>query len=411
MAGDRARVTVGDYVTLIRGTTYKGELVGKPGPALLGLGSIVPGGGFRIGDYKTYGGECPDELMLFPGDIYASLKGATKDGEMIGSVARVPPSIASGRLTQDTVKLVFRQPNPDEMRYLYWVLRTPQYRAYCAGYAMGSAVVALSRRDFLSYPVPPLTPQRKALAELLDALDDKIDLNRRMSETLEAIAQAIFKSWFVDFDPARAKFEGRPACLSPRVGQLFPDHFVDSRMGQIPAGWKSSTWGGLISLEYGKALRSYRPGAFPVYGTNGPIGFHDEPSCDHPTVVVGRKGAYRGIHFSSTPPFVIDTAFFVEPRSGCEILWAYYEMARVKLDNMDSGSAIPSTSREQFYALPVVIPPIDVQRAFVHLVEPILRKKDCLSAEAATLAALRKTLLPKLLSREISVSRCLGGAT
>jgi type I restriction enzyme S subunit len=97
--------TVGDYVTLVRGTTYEGRLVGKSGPALLGLGSIEPGGGFRS-DYKTYGGECPDELTLLPGDIYASLKGATKDGKMIGSVARVPPTVRSGRLTQDTVKLV-----------------------------------------------------------------------------------------------------------------------------------------------------------------------------------------------------------------------------------------------------------------------------------------------------------------
>jgi hypothetical protein len=74
------RTTVGDYVTLVRGTTYKGSLVGEPGPALLGLGSIEPGGGFRIGHYKTYGGDCPAELMLLPGDIYASLKGATKTG-------------------------------------------------------------------------------------------------------------------------------------------------------------------------------------------------------------------------------------------------------------------------------------------------------------------------------------------
>src|SRR5688572_13178266 len=97
--------TVGDYVTLQRGITYKGTLVGKPGPALLGLGSIIPGGGFRDGDYKTYGGECPPNITLKPGDLFASLKGATKDGKMIGSVARVPGSVSSGRLTQDTVKL------------------------------------------------------------------------------------------------------------------------------------------------------------------------------------------------------------------------------------------------------------------------------------------------------------------
>jgi len=191
---DRDVRTVGDYVTLVRGTTYKGALVGKPGPALLGLGSIEPGGGFRTGDYKTYGGECPPELMLYPGDIYASLKGATKDGKMIGSVARVPPSVPYGRITQDTVKLVFRDPTAGDASYLHWILRTPQYREYCAGHAMGSAVVALSRRDFLGYPVPPLTIQRKSVVALLDAIDERIELNRRMNETLDTIARTLFKS-------------------------------------------------------------------------------------------------------------------------------------------------------------------------------------------------------------------------
>ncbi|QEA29484.1 hypothetical protein FGL91_13505 [Microbacterium sp. CBA3102] len=184
-----ARSTVGDLVTLQRGRTYKGNLVGEPGPALLGLGSIVPGGGFR-GDFKTYGGECPPDLMLMPGDLFVSLKGATKDGEMIGSIARLPGTVASGRLTQDTVKLVFRAPDGETARYLYWLLRTPDYRAYCAGRAMGSAVVALSRDDFLSYPVPSLTSARKHIVGLLEDVEDKLESNRQLVEVLPQIIRA-----------------------------------------------------------------------------------------------------------------------------------------------------------------------------------------------------------------------------
>jgi type I restriction enzyme S subunit len=160
---EKSARTVGDFVTLVRGTTYTGSLVGLQGPALLGLGSIEPGGGFREGHYKTYGGECPANLMLIPGDLYVALKGATKDGKMIGSVARVPSSVLSGRLTQDTVKLEFGDQPKIDPRYLYWILRTPEYRDYCAGHAMGSAVVALSRSDFLSYLVPLITPTRKQI--------------------------------------------------------------------------------------------------------------------------------------------------------------------------------------------------------------------------------------------------------
>ncbi|MCA4132622.1 hypothetical protein LD110_07300 [Arthrobacter sp. M4] len=178
-----------DYVKLVRGKTYKGALVGAPGPALLGLGSIVPGGGFR-GDFKTYGGECPSELMLEPGDLFVSLKGATKDGEMIGSVARLPQSVPSGRLTQDTVRLVFRERDPAFERYIYWLLRTPAYRSYCAGRATGSAVVALSRADFLSYPVPPLTSVRELIVGVLERLEDKIESNERLIRLIPQLIRA-----------------------------------------------------------------------------------------------------------------------------------------------------------------------------------------------------------------------------
>lgn len=181
--------------------------------------------------------------MLFPGDIYASLKGATKDGKMIGSVARVPSSVPTGRLTQDTVKLVFRDPDIEIASYLHWVLRTPQYREYCGGRAMGSAVVALSRHDFLAYPVPPPTAKRRLVVALLDAIEQKIEINRQATETLEQMARALFKSWFVEFDPVRTKAEGRSSALPSAFAELFPNSFEDSDLGEIPRGWNVTSIG------------------------------------------------------------------------------------------------------------------------------------------------------------------------
>ena len=130
--------------------------------------------------------------------------------------------------------------------------------------------------------------------------------------------------------------------------------------------WRNMLWGDLATLAYGKALRDYRDGNghYRVFGTNGPIGWHHEPLCHHSTVVVGRKGAYRGVHYSDAPCFVIDTAFYLEPRIEFDMRWAYYELLTHDINSMDSGSAIPSTSREAFYFLPVSFP-IDVaeQRA------------------------------------------------
>jgi len=133
--------------------------------------------------------------------------------------------------------------------------------------------------------------------------------------------------------------------------------------------WHRCEWGDIATLEYGKALRGYREadGPFRVYGTNGPIGKHDEPLCTHPGVIIGRKGAYRGVHYSPEPFFVIDTAFYLEPKEEMDLRWAYYCLLTYDINSMDSGSAIPSTSREAFYSLPVYVPPIKEQQAIAHI--------------------------------------------
>ena len=129
--------------------------------------------------------------------------------------------------------------------------------------------------------------------------------------------------------------------------------------------WKQYHWGDLATLEYGKGLRGYENGTgpYPVYGTNGPVGYHSEPLCKYSGVIIGRKGAYRGVHYSNTPFYVIDTAFYLKPKIDIDLKWAYYQLLTQDINNLDSGSAIPSTSREDFYALPVDLPPLPEQRA------------------------------------------------
>ena len=135
------------------------------------------------------------------------------------------------------------------------------------------------------------------------------------------------------------------------------------------AEWREGTWGEIATLEYGKSLRGYKSskGPYRVYGTNGPIGWHTEMLCPHPSVIIGRKGAYRGVHYSSTPFFAIDTAFYLKPKTEIDARWAYYQLLTQDINGMDSGSAIPSTSRNDFYSLSVKIPPLPEQRAIAHI--------------------------------------------
>ncbi len=129
--------------------------------------------------------------------------------------------------------------------------------------------------------------------------------------------------------------------------------------------WREIKWGDLATLEYGKALRGYKDtvAPYPVYGTNGPIGWHNTPLSDRPGIIIGRKGAYRGVYLSDRPFFVIDTAFYLKPTSDeVDVVWAYYQLKNFDINSIDSGSAIPSTSREAFYQIPVKLPPLPVQR-------------------------------------------------
>lgn len=185
---------LGDLITITRGKTYKSALLGQPGPVLLGLASIARNGGFRDDSLRTYGGDSPENLLVRPGQLFASLKDVTQSADLLGSVARVPFGGPTGRLTQDTVRLDIRSDSIDPS-YLYLSLLTPQYRAYCRSHATGTTNLGLPREDFLAYeiPLPPLDEQRR-IAGVLGALDDLIETNRAQVEVLEELARCVAAS-------------------------------------------------------------------------------------------------------------------------------------------------------------------------------------------------------------------------
>ena len=125
-----------------------------------------------------------------------------------------------------------------EPRYLYFVVRSSSFLSQVEVLRSGSAQPQLPVRDIrrVNIPLPPL-PEQRRIAHILGTLDDKIELNRRMNETLEEMARAIFKDWFVDFGPVRAKMEGREAYLPEEIWRLFPDRLVESELGSVPEGW------------------------------------------------------------------------------------------------------------------------------------------------------------------------------
>jgi type I restriction enzyme S subunit len=195
--------------------------------------------------------------------------------------------------------------------------------------------------------------------------------------------------------------------MNEATAALFPDSFVESELGLIPKGWKATQWGNIGTLEYGKSLRGYQEhkGIYRVYGTNGPIGYTDNYLSSNSGIIIGRKGAYRGVHLSLDPFFVIDTAFYFKSVLDTDIFWSFYEILKIDINSMDSGSAIPSTSRDDFYKTSVVLPDMNIQNKFGKIVGHFYKKLKNNDLENQKLEITRDTLLPKLLSGELSTER------
>jgi len=412
MASEWKTARIGDAFDLVGGYAFKSSEFVESGIPVIKIKNVKANR--MLFDDLSY--VSPDFLktradkVVQKGDLLITMSGNRFDGSpdtWVGKVAQFnedKPFLLNQRVG------ILRPKKGAEVhrRFFGFSLSSHFYQTEFIAIATSSGGQAnLSPSQILGAPIefPPVAEQR-AIASVLGALDDKIELNRRMNATLEAMARALFQSWFVDFDPVRAKLDHRhPPGLDQPTAALFPHGFNHEADGVVPKGWTRMRWGDIVTLEYGKSLRDYREsdGKYRVFGTNGPIGFHDEPLCNTPGIVIGRKGAYRGVHFSPEPFFVIDTAFYLKPKAELNLHWAYYELIRFDINSMDSGSAIPSTSRDDFYGIPVIVPPPKIQEAFGKVVGEWFAKVFANEAQSCTLATLRDTLLPKLLSGELRV--------
>lgn len=230
-----------------------------------------------------------------------------------------------------------------------------------------------------SLPLPPIHEQN-AIASVLGALDDKIELNQRMNETLEAMAQGLFKSWF-----------------------------VDATQAGLPKGWRVGTLGELIELAYGKALKeeNRRLGEIPVFGSNGQVGWHNEKLVAGPGIVVGRKGNPGIVTWSPTDFFPIDTTFYVVPKGECRSLYfLFYALRAHDLASLGADSAVPGLNRNMAYLSQQIVPPPEALNRFDGVVKPLFENIHANDSESRTLVALRDALLPRLLSGELRAPNC-----
>ncbi|MDP2752300.1 MAG: restriction endonuclease subunit S, partial [Rhodocyclaceae bacterium] len=293
------------------------------------------------------------------------------------------------------------------------------------GTAQGSASQAsITLNDIFGFKFtcPPI-PEQRAIAHILGTLDDKIELNRRMNATLEAMARALFKSWFVDFDPVRAKMEGRqPLGLTPEIAALFPDAFEDSELGEIPKGWEVRSLDKTAHYLNGLALQKFPPGDDPTLPVikiaqlrKGDSVGADRCNTDLPPAYIvqdgdvlfswsgslevelwcGGSGALNQHLFKVTSPEFSKWFYY---------LWTLYHLDEFRLIAAGKATTMGHIQRGHLTAAKVLISPPPLLDAMTRIMSPLINHIIASRIQSRTLATLRDTLLPKLLSGELRVA-------
>jgi type I restriction enzyme S subunit len=354
---------------------------------------VVGGGTPSTADERNFGGDIP---WITPKDlsnygfryIERGERNITEKGLLESNATLLPAgsvllstrapvgylAIAKNPLTtnQGFKSLVVREGFDNEFVFYLLKANVDYLKSQASGTTFGELSGSTLRK--LKFLIPPL-PEQRAIAAVLGALDDKIELNRRMNRTLEAIAQAVFRHWFVENEEAE--------------------------------GWEIRTLGDICEFAYGKGLKEEErvSGPIPVYGSNGQIGWHNEPLVKGPGIVVGRKGNPGIVTWVHTDFFPIDTTFYVEIKDKeTSLYWLYYMLVSLNLSNLAADSAVPGLNRNFAYMSELVYPPTDLMKKFDDVIKPLFAKIHANEQQSRTLAALRDALLPKLLRGEVRVT-------
>ena len=430
-AGEWREVTLSDLIDIKHGFAFKGTSIhdAPQGDILLTPGNFAIGGGFKGDKFKYYDGPIPEEFVLGEGDLLVSMTDLSKQSDTLGYPALVP-SRPDGRRylhNQRLGKISLKKTGEAFARYIYYLLCSTEYRSEVLASATGTTVKHTSpeRIKQFRFTLPPL-PEQRAIAHILGTLDDKIELNRRMNETLEEMARALFQSWFVDFDPVRAKMEGRDTGLPPDLAALFPDRLVDSELGLVPEGWEVGVLSDAIELLSGgtpkTSMSSYWGGAIPWYTAKDAPGLSDvfalvtertitqagvENSATEilpvGTTIITARGTVGRLACLGVPMAMNQTCYGIRGGRGYTDFFTYWNV-RKAVDDLKArthGTIFDTITRDTFRFVETVLAPLYLAEAFESIVSSTMERIRQNLLQSQTFATLRDGLLPKLVSGEV----------
>ena len=340
---------------------------------------------------------------LTGGEVLLTLVGS------VGRVAEVPKECAGFNVARAVG--VIKPANGIDAKWIAICLRSPLSQHLLGSRANTTVQTTINLKDVraLPIPIPPLA-ERALISDFITALDDRITLLRETNATLEAIAQALFKSWFVDFDPVRAKSQGlAPAGMDEATAALFPYSFEESALGLVPKGWPIKMLQDLLVLQRGFDLPTQDrvPGDFPIIAASGPSGTHAVAMAKGPGVVTGRSGVLGRVFLELDDHWPLNTTLWVKEFRGATACYAYEVLRLLDFKAFNAGSAVPTLNRNHIHGLPYVIPPLGCVEAYEVLAIRLHQRARLNAQQAQTLATLRDTLLPRLISGQLRLPEAL----
>ena len=270
-----------------------------------------------------------------------------------------------------------------DTHFLYYLMTSLDFHHHHIGGAQ-----PLMTQDIIgdfTVSIPPM-PVQHQIVQILKFLDDKIEVNRRINDNLEQQARALFKSWFVDFEPFR------------------DGEFVDSELGMIPKEWRVGKLSELIEVKYGKDHKKLVDGIIPVYGSGGLMRYAEKSLFTGESVLIPRKGTLNNVMYVNEAFWTVDTMFYSIPRIADIMLFVFLFLKNIDLLSLNAGSAVPSMTTEILNNMKMIIPDkltINRFNSIVYKLYLIIKHNKIGSRR---LAELRDTLLPKLMSGELKVN-------
>lgn len=382
-------VRLGDVVEIVNGFAFKSKAFTLEGIPVIKIKNIKAGKVILNDlDYISTSDINPKYTKIRSSDILITMTGNRMDGSPETWVGKVSlfrhqgdfylnQRVSALRLIDDSVDNNF-------LSYYLSSWQSQLYFALNSNSSGGQANITPAVVQEYRLMVPELETQR-SIASILSSLDRKIELNNKINADLEEMAQAIFKNWFVDFEPFK---DGK---------------FVDSELGMIPEGWKVGTLEDLITIKYGKDHKKLEDGTFPVYGSGGFMRFVNSWLYDGESVLIPRKGTLDNIMYVCEKFWTVDTMFFSVPKMDYVMKYVYNYIKRFDFSKMNEGTSVPSNTAARLNKMPILIPTHEILEMYDETLCPVYNKRKMKDKESRTLSLLRDTLLPRLMSGKLEV--------